>query len=525
MLYNYIVKVNNSEPNTLTERCIMKKTIRITAFLLALLMLLASCSEKGADKEEDTSTETETTSSETTEQAETEPEIETASKKIEKKFANTSYSGKTFTMLGYDSGQHYYNNISSTFNEIWADGYTGEIINDAVFDRNSKTEVLLDIKLEHLFNSNIPNMIKQAVSSSSNDFTAALGSLSGLGSSFEAGELANLMNFENIDTTAEWYDKNCVDTFTLFGDRLYWLTGDYMLCDDYAVHVFFYNKNIIENNGFDQPYAMVEEGKWTMDYFDTLVNACVRDVDGNGTIDINSDKDIVGLIGNADEPKHWIYGAREKSIEIDDEGSFVVNTLSERHINVAEKIYRILVEDKVFYNSSDPVLNKAFTSGRAVAYDISLALINIFRDMPDEFGILPYPKYEESQENYGHYISNFVCTAIVCPKTVEDRDFAGACIEALSAYSTETVNSGLYDTLLASKLVRDTESVDMLKICLETKYFDWAVDFQWVNTFLNAYNAIYGKKNFEYVSDATKNLKLQNMLLEKILNKVKNFED
>lgn len=327
----------------------MKKTSRITAFLLTLLILLASCSEKSTDKEKITTQENETTVSETTEAAETESEIETASKKIEKKFADKSYGGKTFTMLGYDVGQHYYNNISPIFNEIWADGYTGEIINDAVFDRNSKTEVLLDIKLEHLFNSNIPNMIKQAVSSSSNDFTAALGSLSGLGSSFEAGELANLMNFENIDTTAEWYDKNCVDTFTLFGDRLYWLTGDYMLCDDYAVHVFFYNKNIIENNGFDQPYAMVEEGKWTMDYFDTLVNACVRDVDGNGTIDINSDKDIVGLIGNADEPKHWIYGAREKSIEIDDEGSFVVNTLSERHINVAEKIYRILVEDKVFY--------------------------------------------------------------------------------------------------------------------------------------------------------------------------------
>ena len=60
------------------------------------------------------------------------------------------------------------------------------------------------------------------------------------------------MNFENIDTTAEWYDKNCVDTFTLFGDRLYWLTGDYMLCDDYAVHVFFYNKNMVEE----------ENGRW-----------------------------------------------------------------------------------------------------------------------------------------------------------------------------------------------------------------------------------------------------------------------
>ena len=118
MLYNDIVNVNNSENNTLTERCNMEKTSRITAFLLTLLILLASCSEKSTDKEKITTQENETTVSETTEAAETESEIETASKKIEKKFADKSYGGKTFTMLGYDVGQHYYNNISPTFNEI-----------------------------------------------------------------------------------------------------------------------------------------------------------------------------------------------------------------------------------------------------------------------------------------------------------------------------------------------------------------------------------------------------------------------
>ncbi len=74
----------------------MKKTSRITAFLLTLLILLASCSEKSTVKEKITTQENETTVSETTEAAETESEIETASKKIEKKFADKSYGGKTF---------------------------------------------------------------------------------------------------------------------------------------------------------------------------------------------------------------------------------------------------------------------------------------------------------------------------------------------------------------------------------------------------------------------------------------------
>lgn len=78
MLYNDIVNVNNSENNTLTERYNMEKTSRITAFLLTLLILLSSCSEKSTDKEKITTQENETTVSETTEAAETESEIETA---------------------------------------------------------------------------------------------------------------------------------------------------------------------------------------------------------------------------------------------------------------------------------------------------------------------------------------------------------------------------------------------------------------------------------------------------------------
>lgn len=504
----------------------MKKASRLTAFLLALLFVLSSCSESGTNTDESTSNaDTANPSSSESESAETEKPEDTAESIIEKKFADKDYEGQTFTMLGYDAGQHYYTNISPIFNEIYSEGYTGEIINDAIYDRNAKAEKLLNITFEHMFNANIPTMIKQAVTSSSNDFTAALASLSGLGASLQNGELANLMKFDNIDTTAEWYDKNCVDTFTLFKNKLYWLTGDYMLSDDYAVHVIYYNKDIISDNGLEQPYTMAYEGTWTMDKFAEMVSTCERDLDGNGKISINSKEDIVGHIGNGDEIKHWVYAGREKSIEIDSDGGLTINTLNERQINVVEKIYKHLVEEELYYTDNDSVLIDAFSSKRAVSYCISLALINLFREMDSDFGILPMPKYDEQQEDYGHYISNYVTTAIVCPKTVADRDFAGACIEALSAYSTDTVSSGLYDTLLTSKLVRDNESVDMLKICLGTKYFDWAVDFQWGSTFQSAYNGVYTKKSFDYVSAAKKATKLQEKQINKLLEKIKEFED
>ena len=499
-----------------------------TCLLLAVLLLgTTACGNSTVNTaEEETAAAAAQPAADTAETVVEEKEI-TASSMITDKFGGVDYEGREFRILGFDVGGHFGNNISNTFMEVWAEEYNGEIINDAIYDRNARSEELLNITIVPQLvtaPSEIQSRTKQAVTAAADDFDVSLQSLSNLGSTLQNNELANFMKFPTIDTSAPWYDKNSVDTFTLFGEKLYWLTGDYMLLDDYAVHVIFFNKNLVTNAGQELPYDTVREGDWTLDKFCAMTKAAEMDLNGDGKMVIGTD--IVAHLENHDKIKHWVYGCRERSITINEDKTLIIDTLSERQVNVVERLYHYTVEEGMTYSiSDDSQLSPAFKSGLASSYCIALAYINQYRDMVDDFGIVTMPKYDETQEEYGHYISNYAATALNCPLTVNDREFVGTCIDTLSAFSTETVNTALYDVLLTSKLVRDQESVEMLEIALSTKYYDWAVDFPWGGSFETAYNGVYDKKTFNYVSAATSALKAQTKLLERLIDNISEFED
>ncbi|MBR5312768.1 MAG: hypothetical protein IKU40_07795 [Clostridia bacterium] len=504
---------------------------KLTAWVLLAVLLLGtvSCGNSTVNTPENTTSADTQISSDAVDSVVTEVEEKevTASSMITEKFGGQNYDGREFRILGFDVGGHFANNISNTFMEVWAEEYNGEIINDAIYDRNAQASELLNITIVPQLvttTSEMATRIKQAVSAAADDFDVALQSLSNLGTTLQNNELANFKKFPTLDTSSPWYDQNSVETFTLFGEKLYWLTGDYMLLDDYAVHVIFFNKNLVTNAGQELPYDTVREGDWTLDKFCAMTKAAELDVNGDGKMVIGTD--IVAHLENHDKIKHWVYGCRERSITINEDKTLEIDTLSERQVNVVERLYHYTVEEGMTYSiSDDSQLSPAFKSGLATSYCIALAYINQYRDMPDDFGIVPMPKYDEMQEEYGHYISNYAATALCCPLTVSDREFVGTCIETLSAFSTETVNTALYDVLLTSKLVRDQESVEMLEIALSTKYYDWAVDFPWGSTFEAAYNGVYDKKTFNYVSAATSALKAQKKLLERLIDNISEFED
>ena len=500
---------------------------RYLALFLALLAAagMTACSEQTASGE-NTPAETEigTVEEAIVPEEEAEP---TPSSIISERFADTDYEGREFRILGIEAGKQFYVYVGPGFQEIWAEGYTGEITNDAIFDRNSRAEELLNISVVPVWagSSDAMNrMLTQGVNAGSDDFDTALSGLSATGAPLQAGYLANLCTFENLDIESPWWDKNFTDTFLLFGSRLYFLSGDYQLNDDYAVCPIYFNKAIVTDAGLDLPYELVREGKWTIDEMYKMIKSCERDLNGDGVLDMKND--VVGHIENQDKVKHFVYAFNEKSIEIDENGEFAINTLSERHINVVERIFTYGYEMQMIYtNQSGTTYDEAFITGHATSYLMNLGSINLFRDMADDFGVVPGPKYDEEQQTYGNYISNYVVTSLICPVTVTDRAFIGTCIETLGAFSSETVDAALYDTLLASKLVRDDESVEMLHICMDTKVYDWAVDFTWGSTYASAYNGVYDSGTFNYVSAATKNLKVQEKTMEKLISKIREFDE
>lgn len=498
----------------------MKKCISLSLALILAALSLLSCSDNGGEETKSASSETVQQSASNTEsESETEAE-KTVTDTVREKYSSYSYDGYEYKVLAPGQNAHFaYDEVGADVNEVWVEESDGTPLNDAIFARNLATEDLLGIKVTPIFadnDENIRNQVKTEVTAGTTDYDTVLNRMDYIGPQAESGLYLNLM--DHLDTSNPWWDKNIVETFTMFNSKLYWITGDINVFDDFAVEVLFTNKSILEQNGFELPYKDVLEGKWTIDRMYQIAKACEKDLDGDGKMTVG--KDVIGHIEGNDHIKHWIYAMGEKSCDIDKDGNLEVNILTESHISAIDTLFSYMVDKQMTYTGAW----QDFLKGGIVFCGAMLGPINSLREMEDDFGVIPMAKKNEEQENYGHYVSNGWTTAYAVPMTNKDPDRTGIILEVLCGFSTDTVRSALYDVLFAAKLVRDTESVEMLDIIFDTKSYDWAVDFSWGGNFANLYNGIYNTKNNTYVSGATKSQKIINKMLDRVIEDFKNLE-
>ncbi|MBQ8401806.1 MAG: hypothetical protein IJX14_07755, partial [Clostridia bacterium] len=93
------------------------------------------------------------------------------------------------------------------------------------------------------------------------------------------------------------------------------------------------------------------------------------------------------------------------------------------------------------------------------------------REMEANFGILPAPKYDESQSQY-YSCNNENFFGMSIPVSVSDVNRTSIILEALQSESTDTVLAAYYDVTLKTKYTRDEESAAMVDIIFETTTYD-----------------------------------------------------
>lgn len=150
---------------------------------------------------------------------------------------------------------------------------------------------------------------------------------------------------------------------------------------------------------------------------------------------------------------------------------------SEKYYDVYDRVYNVLWENDwatVLNGSDDDGRTTCFTEGRALFYSYDAKSVAELREMNDEFGILPYPKYNEAQDNY--YTVVFDNHSVFCvPKTVKDPERSGLIMEAMGYESMRIVTPAYYEIMLRGKVARDDESRDMLDIIRDSFQFDFAI--------------------------------------------------
>lgn len=282
----------------------MKNFISLSLALILAVLSLLSCSDKGnAKSETDPVESTQLSASNTESESETEAE-KTVTDTVREKYSSYSYDGYEYKVLAPGPNAHFaYDEVGADVNEVWVEESDGTPLNDAIFARNLATEDLLGIKVTPIFadnDENIRNQVKTEVTAGTTDYDTVLNRMDYIGPQAESGLYLNLI--DHLDTSNPWWDKNIVETFTMFNSKLYWITGDINVFDDFAVEVLFTNKSILEQNGFELPYKDVLEGKWTIDRMYQIAKACEKDLDGDGKMTVG--KDVIGHIEGNDHIKH-----------------------------------------------------------------------------------------------------------------------------------------------------------------------------------------------------------------------------
>ena len=450
---------------------------RILSLLLCVL-LLAGSTACGSDTPADTSADTGTTAGDTVPADDgTAAEVpeETETERIAKDVSGIDYAGYEFRMWNYDNVADNGWAPTDIPNDIYSAELNGDALNDAVFERNRTVEEMLNIKIvgDDKSSGEMTDGLRQSVTSGSNDVDAAFPRVYDFSSYVTNTYLLNLNNLSSFDREAPWWNTDANNLMTIQG-KLLGMISDITYYDKVCTIVTYFNQKLAEDYQLGDLYQTVSDNKWTIDNLLSMAADVSADVNNDNVYDMN---DAYPLSCQNDAVYYFLHGGDKRICGTDSEGKVVLTLGDESTVNVLQKIYEIMGNEKQFLNrqTHGATLNDAinmFCENRVMFLVRPIQSLFLMRNMEADFGILPVPKMTEDQKSYGSAVNPYAGTIMCFPKTVADAERSATVTEVLAWESHYSVIDPLYENILGSKLIRDDGAAQMLDIVFDTVVYD-----------------------------------------------------
>ena len=373
----------------------------------------------------------------------------------------------------------------------------GTIINGALYERNVTVADRLNVQLNWVGE---PGDFSQR-----NDFNQKIqGDLSGdceydiiaaysqtIAMAATNGYAMDLIGLgDQIKLSKPWWGKDLNDMATING-KVYFATGD--ISTNYLLRMYgvFFNKSILADNNLEDPYALVESGKWTVDKFIELAQTLkVEDPNAGG---------IYGLVHDALTVEALFYGANLCFVDKDatDMPKLSDSWNGEKANALTDKFGNFCKTNSALNTKDDKKLF-AGSSSLFIINSLDLAM-NQLADAGVEFGIVPIPKYDEAQDNYATTL-NYKYTLYMISTGTDIREVASYTLEALASQGYRTVTPDLYEKAMKLRYTTDETSQKMID------YIRDGVSFEIGRTFTHIFdNKTYQDIRKALAGTATKN--------------------
>ena len=304
---------------------------------------------------------------------------------------------------------------------------------------------------------------------------------------------SDLSELDYIDWNAKGWLKDANDSLDIMGYRFV-CTGDANLYEKSGAILMYYNRNIMSSLADEDIRQVALDGNWTMEKMYQLMQDAATEDPSTGEVDVyglvHSDNEAFYNYLTTGFGMQIVTKAQDGSLSysFDDKGTM------ERTINNIDEVLRFYCDPKTTYSQrsyySEPKAAEIFQQNSALFMPYLLCEMKTWRDSGVEYGVLPLPKADASNEyRSAYYTGDTQLFAIPC--FAKDTAFSAFVLQALMENSEELIRiyvedqckiRGSYDvtdynliTLALSNFVYDLGGI-----------FDWGAIKTWI--FIDRYN-------------------------------------
>jgi hypothetical protein len=232
-------------------------------------------------------------------------------------------------------------------------------------------------------------------------------------------------------------------------------------------------------------YDVVRGNDWTLETMTAMVKDYWRDNPSVGKRGERDGEDRFGMVAPAwtdadafiygfgynfvtnngiDPPELWTWDGTQYDAAV------AVRELFHSAGTWMDSSCQYLADRAAFFAQEDRVLFQLNT--------IESLKLDVIHEMEQDFGVLPYPKYTQSQAKFLTGSLDHYSVLAVPYTTAWDTDrlrMTGALIEALSAENCNSVKDPYYDEIVTHHNVTDGDSVEMINLIMDGRVYDLGV--------------------------------------------------